>query len=98
MLYLKGTSDYSITYKKVKPGTSASQQQPDKGDDEAEEVQADRDHLLEIFATQTGQETSTAGSQCLVQLFPSMEHCSTATEKSIAVSSAEAEYTYRSSQ
>eukprot|EP00439_Symbiodinium_sp_Y106_P000302 s8784_g1.t1 len=51
-LYLKGTSDYSIVYKKAKAGTSALQKHP-KAEDEDEELGATtgpREHLLEIFS------------------------------------------------
>ena len=59
-LYLKGTADYRITYKRMKPGTSALQQQPKT----EEESEVERNPSSRSSAIQIGQETNKAGSLC----------------------------------
>ncbi|OLP87994.1 Retrovirus-related Pol polyprotein from transposon TNT 1-94 [Symbiodinium microadriaticum] len=94
-LYLKGTSDYSITYKKQSAGTSVLQKHAtaDEEDDEAPKVQ--QEHLLEVFSDSDwagDKQTRKSVSCATFYINGAFFYSYSRTQKSIALSSAEAEY------
>ncbi|OLP88290.1 Copia protein [Symbiodinium microadriaticum] len=94
-LYLKGTADYSITHKKQSAGTSVLQkhQTADEEDDEA--PQAQQEHLLEVFSDSDwagDKQTRKSVSCATFYINGAFFYSYSRTQKSIALSSAEAEY------
>ena len=49
-LYLRGTADYSITYKKTSPGTSVLRKHTTHDEEDDDPPQVLQEHLLEIFS------------------------------------------------
>ena len=96
MLYLKGTADYSIAYSRTRTGTSALRQQPAAAEEEGEERAAEaQEHLLEVFSDSdwAGDKQNRKSVSCaMFYLDGAYFYSYSRTQKSIALSSAEAEY------
>ena len=94
-LYLKGTSDYSIAYKKTKAGTSALKHSTEKPEEQQQADRPEEEHLLEVFSDSdwAGDKQSRKSVSCaMFYLDGAYFYSYSRTQKSIALSSAEAEY------
>ena len=96
VLYLKGTADYSIAYSRTRTGASALRQQPAAAEQEGEERTAEaQEHLLEVFSDSdwAGDKQNRKSVSCaMFYLDGAYFYSYSRTQKSIALSSAEAEY------
>ena len=94
-LYLKGTSDYSIAYKKTKAGTSALKHNTEKPEEEQQADTQEEEHLLGVFSDSdwAGDKQSRKLVSCaMFYLDGAYFYSYSRTQKSITLSSLEAEY------